>query len=536
MGRMRHSRRLLIGLVACLLLAGCAGERPATLAKREGIIIIGNGPEPQSLDPHVTTGTAELNIQMSLFEGLVTPDPENLDPLPGVAESWELSGDGTTFVFTLRKNALWSDGQPVVAADFHAAWKRALDPGQGTPYASMLHVIDGAEAYNKGETDDFSTVGIRVVDTDILEVRLRRDIPFFLNALLHPVWYPVPSHAPAATDSGRSGSWTTVEGFVGNGPFVLKKWLPGQFVEVARNERYWDAGSVFLNGARFMAIDEPAAEERAFLAGQLHVTDSLPPMRVSDYVARRPDILNIDPYLGTYYVLPNTRDPVLADTRVRRSLALSIDRRAIAQQLLGAGQMPAGGFVPDTMPGFDSTLPVEYDPAMARTLLGQAGYPGGKGFPPIEYMFNSSESHRQIAEALQAMWKQELGIDVTLVNMEWRTYLQRRASGDFQLARAVWIGDYLEPSTFLNLWTRDNPNNWSGWSDPAYESLLNGALNSHNVANRMRNYGLAERYLISEQVIIPLYHYVTVYLKDPAVAGWHSNLLDWHPVKYLYFE
>ena len=176
-------------LLVCLLVvfAGCAGERPATMAKRDGIIIIGNGPEPQSLDPHVTTGTAELNIQMALFEGLVTPDPRTLEPLPGVAREWTVSDDGLTYRFTLRREAAWSDGQPVVAEDFRAAWKRALEPEQGTPYASMLHVLAGAEAYNKGETKDFTTVGIRVLDTGRLEVRLRRDIPFFLDALLHPV-------------------------------------------------------------------------------------------------------------------------------------------------------------------------------------------------------------------------------------------------------------------------------------------------------------------------------------------------------------
>lgn len=527
---------LLSVLLVVTLLAGCAGERPATMAKRDGIMLIGNGPEPQSLDPHVTTGTAELNIQMSIFEGLVTPDPETLDPLPGVAESWTVSEDGRVYVFKIRDNAVWSDGRPVVAGDFVAAWDRALNPVQGTPYASMLYLLDGAEAYNKGQVKDFARVGVRALDQKSLEVRLQRNIPYFLNVLLHPVWYPVPSHLLNQESRERIGAWTKAESFVGNGPFVVKSWLPGQYVEVHRNERYWDASSVFLNGARYMTIDEPGAEERAFLAGQLHVTDSLPPMRVQAYISQGSRELQIDPYLGTYYILLNSREEVLSDARVRRALALSIDRRAITQRLLGAGQMPAGGFVPDTMPGFDSTLPVEYDPDMARTLLKQAGYAGGKGFPQLEYMFNSSESHRLIAEALQAMWQKELGIEISLVNMEWRTYLQRRSSGDFQLARAVWIGDYLEPSTFLNLWTSDNPNNYTGWSDPAYDSLLNGALNSHNEPNRMRNYGLAERYLIGQQVIIPLYHYVTVYLKDPSIMGWHSNLLDWHPLKYLYFE
>ena len=522
-------------LILVLFMAGCAGERPAAVAKRQGILIVGNGPEPVALDPHVTTGTAELNIQMNLFEGLVTPHPETLDPLPGVAASWEVSEDGLVYRFALRPEARWSDGHPVVADDFVAAWRRALHPDQGTPYATMLHLLRGGRAYNLEEISDPAQIGAAAIDPQVLEVTLDQPVPYFLQVLLHPVWYPVPSHL--STDlTERVGTWATPEGFVGNGPFVLKEWVPNQYVEVARNPVYWDANSVYLNGARFMAMDEPGAEERAYLAGQLHATDALPPARVAAYRDKHSQALRIDPYLGTYYILPNLREGVLSDPKVRRALALSIDRRALTERLLGAGQSPAGGLVPDTMPGYDANIPVEYDPHKARALLADAGYPGGKGFPQLEYLFNSSESHRQIAEALQSMWREQLGIEISLVNLEWRTYLQRRSSGDFQLARAVWIGDYLEPSTFLNLWTTGNPNNWAGWQSPSYDALLQSALRASSPENRMRSYALAERYLIAEQVVIPLYHYVTAYLLDPSVQGWHPNLLDWHPLKYVRFE
>jgi oligopeptide transport system substrate-binding protein len=529
--------RIIICLLLALAITGCTRDRPAALAKRDGILILGNGPEPQALDPHITTGTAELNIQMALFEGLISPDPKTLDPVPGVAVSWEVSEDGRVYTFKLREEAVWSDGEPVVAEDFVRAWKRVLDPGLAAPYASMLYVLEGAESYNEGEEKDFSQVGVRAIGDYHLEVTLEKPVPYFLSTILHPVWYPVPSHIAGSGDNGsRVGDWTRPGSFVGNGAFVLAEWLPNQYVEVKRNELYWDSATVFLEGARFMAIDEPAAEERAFQAGQLHVTDSLPPSRVGAYNGHASSNLRIDPYLGTYYILPNVREGVLADAKVRRALALSIDRDAIAYQLLGSGQRPAGGFVPSNMPGYDSTIPVEHDPSSARALLADAGFPGGKGFPQLEYMFNSSESHRQIAEALQSMWKKELGIDIVLVNQEWRTYLQRRSSGDFQLARAVWIGDYLEPSTFLNLWTTGNTNNWAGWENTSYDALLETALQTENFTHRMRGYALAERYMIAEQAIIPLYHYVTIYLKDPSVQGWHSNLLDWHPLKFVYFE
>ncbi|MEX0331765.1 MAG: peptide ABC transporter substrate-binding protein [Puniceicoccaceae bacterium] len=527
----------LVVLGLALFLVACTRNRPAALAKRDGILLLGNGPEPQALDPHVTTGTAELNIEMALYEGLVSPHPETLEPIPAVALSWNVSEDGTIYTFRLREDALWSDGQPVTADDFLQAWKRVLQPSLGAPYASMLFLLEGAEAYNRGQSDDFSTVGVKALGEHTLELRLENPVGYFLSVLLHPVWYPVPSHKLTGNNpANRAGPWTQVESFVGNGPFVLTEWLPNQYVEVRRNDLYWDVATVELEGVRFMAIDEPAAEERAYLAGQLHITDSLPPARVDAYVDSISMDIRIDPYLGTYYILANVRDGVLADPKIRRALALSVNREAIAGRLLGAGQRAAGGFVPDNMPGYNANIPVEHDPVAARHLLADAGFPGGKGFPKLEYLFNSSESHRQIAEALQGMWKTELNIDVVLVNQEWRTYLQRRASGDFQLARAVWIGDYLEPSTFLNLWTSTDPNNWAGFSSVRYDTLIESARMTADPVQRMRRYALAERYLIAEQTVIPLYHYVTVYLKDPSVTGWHSNLLDWHPLKYVGFE
>lgn len=531
------STRILCLLFTGILMAlpgGCSRERPVDEAARKGLLLVGNGPEPQALDPHVTTGLPELAIQMSLYEGLVSPHPGTLEPLPAVAETWTRSPDGLTYAFSIRGNAQWSDGTPVTAGDFVTAWRRALSPARGTPYAQMLYVIEGAEAFNRGESDRFSEVGARELAPDRLEVRLARPVPHFLSLLLHPVWYPVPSHlVPTGGESGRVGVWTTPERFVGNGPFVLKEWLPAQYVEVGKNPLYWDSATVSLEGIRYYSIDEPGAEERAFQSGQLHVTDALPPSRVAAYQGEQSDVLRIDPILGTYYILPNVRTGVLSDARVRKALSLAIDREAIAGKLLGAGQLPATGFVPPNMPGYDGVKTGGHDPARARELLAEAGYPGGEGFPELEYLLNSSESHRKIAEALQGMWQKELGITIRLVNQEWRTYLQRRASADFELARASWMGDYAEPSTFLDLWTADSGNNWAGWVNAEYDALMDAARESGDTAERMKLYQAAERVLLREQAIIPLYHYVTVYLKDPALKGWTSNILDWHPVKHL---
>ena len=525
---------ILFGFLLVTVFAGCARERAVDAATREGLLLVGNGPEPQALDPHVTTGLPELAIQMALYEGLVSPHPGTLEPLPAVAESWQISPDGLTYTFQLRETARWSDGQRVSAGDFLAGWKRALDPRQGTPYAQMLHVIDRAGEFNRSDEIRFEEVGIKVLSETELEVRLARPVPYFLSLLMHPVWFPIPSHALTGQDADdRVGSWASPGSFIGNGPFVLKEWRPAQYVEVERNELYWDFTTVSLKGIRYYSLDEPGAEERAFLSGQLHVTDALPPARVPAYREEQAEVLRIDPILGTYYILPNVREGVLADARVRKALSLSIDRVAVAEKLLGAGQLPAFGFVPSNMAGYGIEYVDRYNPEEARRLLAEAGFPEGENFPVLEYLLNSSESHQKIGEALQAMWEDELGIRIQLVNQEWRTYLQRRANADFQLARASWMGDYPEPSTFLDLWTTGSGNNWAGWSNSEYDSHMASAHSATDTEERMASYAEAERVLLREQAVIPLYHYVTVYLKDPALKGWTPNLLDWHPVKYL---
>lgn len=487
---------------------------------------VGNGPEPRSLDPHLSTGISAMQIQFALWEGLVRPERKSLRPRPGVATSWEASADGRVYRFTLREEAVWSDGAAVTAADFVAGWRRALDPERTTPYAEMLYVLENAEAYHGGEAGGES-LGVSAVGRKELEVRLERPVPYFLSLLLHPVWFPIPAHvadASGAMAGGEAGSWARPESFVGNGAFRLVRHSPNQLVEVVRNEGYWEADQVTLRGIRFFAFSEPAAEERAFLAGQLDLTDSLPSGRVAYYEERHPEWLEVEPYLGTYYLLLNTREGPLADERVRRALALALDREVLVEALLGGGQQAAGGFVPPGIAGYEESFRPERDVAEARRLLREAGYGEGSAFPELEYLFNTSESHKRIAEAIQEMWRVELGISVRLTNQEWKTYLQRREQGDFEVARAVWIGDYVEPSTFLDLWRGDN---WAGWRSERYDSLLREAQTEPDRDRRYALYAEAEQILIGEQVIIPLYHYETVYLKQPRVENWAGNLLDW---------
>jgi oligopeptide transport system substrate-binding protein len=518
------------------LCAGCGGERPADSARRAGMLLLGNGPEPESLDPHRSTSLPAFSVQMALFEGLVTPHPATMEPMPGVAERWEISEDGRQYRFYLRNTARWSDGAPVTADDFVAAWCRALDPAGGSAYAAMLYSIEGAEVYHRG-TGPLENLAVRAVSDDLLEIRLRQPTPYFLHLLMHPVCFPMPAHLRSVFPfSEQAVEWKAGDPFVGNGPFVLSAWRPGQVLEVEASSTYWDAEAVRLKRIHFMVIDEPGAEERAFLAGQLHVTDALPPARVEHYRASAEPAFRSDPFLATYYILPNHRRQPLSDQRVRAALSLSIDRESLVRHLLSGGERAADQFVPDTMPGYAGPGGGgEFDPDRARALLAEAGFPDGRGFPVLRYLYNSSESHRRIAEALQAMWQSELNVSIELVNQEWRTYLQSRENGAFDLARAVWIGDYPEPSSFLQLWESSHANNWTGWADPAYDTSMREAMGLADAADRSRVYALAERRLMEEAVILPLYFYVTNYLKDPALRGWYPTLLDWHPYKFLYF-
>jgi oligopeptide transport system substrate-binding protein len=523
-------------LTAHFFFGGC--RRPtqtaADAALAAGILLVGNGPEPVSLDPQLSTGVAEINIQMALFEGLVHHHPLTLEPLPGLALSWQVSDDGLRWRFALRPDARWSDGSAVTAADFVFAWRRVLSPRLAAPYASMLYCVAGAEAVHRAGADP-ALLGVRAPDSHVLEVDLARPTPHFLQLVLHPVWFPLPTTAVRAAGAAddRANPWAVAPGMVSNGPFRLSAWQPRARLSVRANPHYHAAAQIKLAGIDFLPLDEPSAEERAFQAGQLHATDALPPARVAAWRDRVDSPLRIDPYLGTYYLLPNHRVPPLDDPRVRAALSLAIDRQAIAGRILGAGQQAAATFVPPTIPGYTAPPAVIHDPATARALLAAAGFAGGRGFPVLEYLFNTSDSHRRIAEALQAMWRQELGIEVRLVNAEWRSYLARRAAGDYQLARAVWIGDYADPLTFLDLWTTGSTQNWIGWSDPAYDARIAQAAMIADPADRARLFAEAEASLINAQAIIPLYFYVTAYLLDRRVRGWHHNVLDWPNYRFV---
>jgi oligopeptide transport system substrate-binding protein len=527
-------------LLTTLLLSGCSGgESNVTTGNRDGILHWGNGTDPQELDPHIVTGVPEHHILTALLEGLVLKDPATLEPIPGVAESWVISDDGKTYTFQLRHNAQWSNGDPVTAHDFAWSWWRALQPALGNQYAYMFFPVKNAEAYLKQEIDDFSQVGVKVLNDYTLEVELTNPTPYFLQLLDHYSMFPV--HRATIEKFGapdeRGSLWTRPGNFVGNGPFRLTEWQLFKKVEVAKNPYYWDAASVKLNGIRFHPTENVTTEERMFRSDQLHHTASIPIDKVATYQKQKPELLRSHPYLGNYFYRINTKLPHLSDKRVRQALAMSINGKQIVEQVTKGGEVPAYTFTPPDTLGYTANAGFSFNPEKARQLLAEAGYPNGEGFPVTELLYNTSEGHRKIAVAIQQMWNQYLGVNITLNNQDWKVYLNSVDSGDYTIARAGWIGDYVDPNTFLDMWITDGGNNRTGWSNPRYDELiLKLAPKAGDRETRYKLMREAEALLLEDMPVIPIYIYNSKSLVHPSLKGLEPNILDYTLYKKLSLE
>ncbi len=459
-------RLVLLGLV----LAGCTKrETLVERGNREGIFHISIGSEPSDLDPHTVTGLGEAKLVQALFDPLVSFEPGTLAPVPALAASWEISSDGLIYTFYLRPDAKWSDGSPLTAQDCVDSWQRILTPTLAADYAYFLYLIRGAEAFHQGKTKDFATVAAVARDPHTLVVTLTHPAPYFLQALLNSCWRPVNVRAIAAVgDPYRRGTpWTRPGKLVSSGAFVLKEWITQQRVVVEKSPTYYDRDRVRLNSICFYPTDSIDAEERAFRSGQLHATYALPLSKVLPAQRDHNPALRIDLNMETYFFRLNVRKAPLGDARVRRALALAVDRDTIANKILPGGRRPAPTFVPPLLKGYTPPAGQHYDPAAARQLLAEAGHANGAGLPPIEILYNNSEILRLVAEAIQQMWHRDLGIDVRLVNQEYKSVFASRRNGDYQVLLGSWTADYLDATTFLDLWRSDSGNNHTGWSDPA---------------------------------------------------------------------
>jgi oligopeptide transport system substrate-binding protein len=499
---------------------------------------MGNGIEPDDIDPQVTSGVSEINIQMALFEGLVGINPKTGQPEPGIASSWEVSTDQKTYTFHLRPEARWSDGTALIAQDILFSWRRLLNPRLAASNASLFFCIENAQAFNEGKIVDFKAVGIKATNNHTVVFKLAYPTPYFLQLLTHPCTAPVPPHVIEKKNalSQRGSGWTRPESIVSNGPFILKEWSLNQHIVVVRNPHYWDVKTVRLNEIHFYPYDSPVAEETAFRGKLLHITETIPWNKIASYRKADNPVLRIDPYLGTYYYILNTKKAPFKDPRVRQAFNLAINREVIAQKLLQAGQIPALRLIPPGLLPAEYKSELTYAPEAARRLLADAGYPEGQAMPTVEILYNTSENNRVMAEVLQQMLQNSLNINVELRNEEWKSCLESRRTGKFSIIRASWIADYPAAESFLDVWKSNSSNNFSGWSDSNYDQLLNKAARTTNPTQRKTLLTEAENRLLENTPLIPLYHYVTAYLIDPAVKNWYPHPLDWHPYKYIYLE
>lgn len=530
-------RRVLALALLALCLAGCGGgETKVEQGNRLGILHYGNGQEPQGLDPHAVGGNPENNIIRTLFEGLVNKHPETLAPQPGVAERWDISADRRTYTFFLRGNARWSNGDPVTAQDYVWSWHRALHPKTGNRFAYMLYPIRNAEKFSTGKLSDFDEVGVRALDERTLEVTLEEPTPYFLQLMDHYSAFAVHPETilahGAMTD--KFTQWTRPEHFVGNGAFVLDEWRLSQKISVRKNPLYWDADAVALNGIVFYPTENSTTEERMFRANQLHITATTPVSKVPEYLAQEPSPLVISPYLGTFFLWVNLDRAPGNDLRVRRALALSIDRDRIARSVMKETILPFGGVVPAGIPDYDYPEPVGFDPETARTLLAEAGFPNGEGWPGLDLSYPSSDAGRNIMVAIQQMWKEHLNIEVTLSNREWKVHVAAMDERDYELASLGWVADYVDPITFLTLFTSDAGYNAAGYSNPEFDQLvMTAASEAATPEARLAALSAAEQHVLADLPVLPLYVAAARNLVHPSVGHYYSNVMDEENLRYV---
>ncbi|MGC0890370.1 peptide ABC transporter substrate-binding protein [Pantoea agglomerans] len=476
--------------------------------------------EPASLDPLKAVGLPEIQVIRDLFEGLTNQDAQG-KIVPGVAQSWS-SSDNKTWVFTLRNNARWSNGDPVTAQDFVYSWQRLVDPKNSSAFAwfAGLSGIQNAAAITKGEmTPD--KLGVVAQSKNQLKVTLDRPVPWFPALVANVALFPVPQKIIAQ----QGDSWTSPGKLVGNGAYQLSERVVNEKIVLTRNPHYWDDAHSVLTKVTFVPINEESSATKRYRSNDIDITESFPKNMYALLKKTLPGEVYTPDQLGTYYYAFNTQKGPTADVRVRKALSWSIDRKVIAEKVLGTGEKPAWHFTPDVTAGFKPlpTFMQQHDQnslnAQAKSLLAAAGYGPGKPLK-LKLLYNTSESHQKIAIAVASMWKKNLGVDVTLENQEWKTYIDSRNSGNFDVIRASWVGDYNEPSTFLNLLTSGNSSNIARFNNADYDAVIGKA--SRETSDQVRNsdYNRAEQILAEQAPIAPIYQYTNGRLIKPWVKGY----------------
>lgn len=478
--------------------------------------------EIPSIDPGLVEDVEGSAVVRDLFEGLLNQDPDG-NPVPGVATGYEVSEDKMTYTFTLRDNAVWSDGTPVTAGDFVYAWQRAANPETASPYSWYIELmsIENAAAVIAGEKP-VTELGVKAIDDKTLEVRITQPLPYFPQMVTHGTTFPVPQHV--VEEFGND--WVTPEHFVGNGAYVLTERVLQERLVREKSPTYWDVDNVLIDKVVMLVINDSTQALTRWQAGEIDKTaQGLPPGQYPSLVQEYPNEAIAVPSLCSYYYNMNMRDTApewAKDVRVRQALSLAIDRDIIVEDVLAAGQFPAYTFTPGATAGFE--VPMVEAAGMtqdernekAKALLAEAGY-GSDNPISLEILYNTSEAHKSVAIAVSQMWKQTLGVETTLANMEWQTFLEERGNGNFDVSRAGWCGDYNEASTFLDLMNSSSGYNDAGYNNPEVDALL---AESKTLADPSANYTKVEEIIAADVPIIPIYHYTENFMLNDAIKGW----------------
>lgn len=536
-------RRVSVGSFRALLAAallgfavGC-GKRLTSVEAgiRTRTLHVGNGVEPQGLDPQTTTGANEYWVQIAVFESLLGFDPVTGDVAPGVASAWDVSADLLTYTFHLRPDARWSNGRPIVADDFVRTAQRALSPVLGAEVANDFLRLAGARAYFEGKERDFSRVGIRALDARTVQYTLSDPLPGFLPIIATRMGIPLPidSVIQHGGMEKRGAPWTRPGNLIGNGPFVLKTWTPNKEIVVEKSPTYWDRDRVKLDRIVFHPVENAETEEKMFRAGQLHKTFNLPVTKIAAWRRDNPTCLRIEPVQRNLFLVVNVTRPPFTDARIRRALALALDRDQLVGAL-GAGQRAAHSFAPPNGTDFESLPQYKDDVSAARSLLAEAGFPDGKGFRPFAILLPNRGNARLMMEIVQEMWRKNLGIAATFNQQDWGVYIDSENNGQYDVAQDGWSTPH--PHLFFDLNRTGNPMSRYLWSNADYDAALREAARAPTAAARNAVYARMEALLAREMPVIPLHFEVSTFLLHPSVRGWHANLLNNHPWKYLSLE
>ena len=517
--------------------AAMAADVPAgvQLAEKQ-TLVRNNGAEVQSLDPHKIEGVPESNVNRDLFEGLLVTDVDG-HPAPGVAEKWE-NKDFKVWTFHLRKDAKWSDGTPVTAEDFVYSWQRLANPTTASPYASYLqygHIanIDDIIAGKKPVTD----LGVKAIDANTFEVTLSEPVPYFYKLLVHPSVSPVPKSAVEKFGE----KWTQPANIVTNGAYKLKDWVVNERMVLERNPQYWDNAKTVINQVTYLPISSEVTDVNRYRSGEIDMTYNNMPIELFQKLKKEiPKEVHVDPYLCTYYYEINNQKAPFTDVRVRTALKLALDRDIIVNKVKNQGDLPAYSYTPPYTDGMKLVEPEWFKWSQekrneeAKKLLAEAGYTADK---PLTFslLYNTSDLHKKLAIAVASIWKKNLGVNVKLENQEWKTFLDTRHQGTFDVARAGWCADYNEPTSFLNTMLSDSSNNTAHYKSPAFDKLIGETLKVADDAQRADLYAKSEQQLDKDSAIVPVYYYVNARLVKPWVGGYTGkDPLDNISVKNLY--